>query len=109
MKIGETEIQETFAEAFSMHFVSLIITAADEYWLNAALNEVTGYSASVISCDAETGISTRLDPVDTPDGRIGASNWRRRDRHGESGRGHGQAGKPSCGSLRGSDFVSERR
>ena len=72
MKIGETEIQETFAEAFPMHFVSLIITAADEYWLNAALNEVTGYSASVISCDAETGISSRLDPADTPDGRIGA-------------------------------------
>jgi len=72
VKIGETEIEETFAEAFPMHYVSLVITAEDEYWLEAALSEVTGYSASVISCDAETGVSSYIAKEDTPDGRPGA-------------------------------------
>ena len=39
----------------------------------AALREFTGYSSSVIACDAETGLERGLDPADTPDGRPGAS------------------------------------
>ena len=54
MKIGNTEIEDTFAEAFGMKYVRLIITAEDEYWLDAGLKELTGYSSSVIACDAET-------------------------------------------------------
>src|SRR6476646_8878470 len=56
-----------------MRYVRLIVTAADEYWLEAALHELTGYSSSVIACDAETGIERRIPAAETPDGRTGAS------------------------------------
>jgi len=56
-----------------MRFVRLIVTAVDEYWLDAGLRELTGYSSSVIACDAETGIERRLTAAETPDGRPGAS------------------------------------
>lgn len=71
MKIGETEIVETFAEAFRMRFVRLIVTAHDEYWLDAAAREFTGYASSVIACDAEAGVERKLEPAETPDGRPG--------------------------------------
>ncbi len=73
MLIDGTYIEDTFAEAFGMRYVRLLITAADDYWLDAALRELTGYSSSVIACDAETGIERRLPPAETPDGRPGAS------------------------------------
>ena len=73
LKIGDTLIDDTFAEAFGMRYVRLVITAHDEYWLEAALREFTGYSSSVIACDAETGVEQRLSPDETPDGRIGAA------------------------------------
>jgi formylmethanofuran--tetrahydromethanopterin N-formyltransferase len=73
MQIGPTEIVNTFAEAFGMRYTRLVVTAADEYWLDAAAREATGYAASVISCDAEAGVEERLTPDRTPDGRPGAS------------------------------------
>ena len=73
MQLGNTQIDDTFAEAFGMRYTRLIVTAADEYWLEAGLREFTGYSSSVIACDAETGVERRLNPEETPDGRVGAS------------------------------------
>jgi len=73
VKIGSTEIEDTFAEAFKMYFVRLLITADDSFWLEAAIQEVTGYSASVIACDAETGIERFVTAEETPDGRLGAA------------------------------------
>ncbi|MFL2863946.1 MAG: formylmethanofuran--tetrahydromethanopterin N-formyltransferase [Pirellulaceae bacterium] len=73
VKIGNTEIEDTFAEAFGMKYVRLIITADDEYWLEAGLKELTGYSSSVIACDAETGVEQYLSAEETPDGRMGAA------------------------------------
>lgn len=73
MKLGETFIEDTFAEAFRMVYVQLIVTAHDDHWLDAALRELTGYSSSVIACDAETGLESALAPDATPDGRVGAS------------------------------------
>lgn len=73
MKIGETLIDDTFAEAFGMRYTRCIITADDAYWLDAAVREVTGYSASVIACDAEAGLERRLAPAETPDQRPGAA------------------------------------
>ena len=73
LKIGDTVIEDTFAEAFRMVYARLCITAHDEHWLDAALRELTGYSASVIACDAETGIERMLDADATPDGRVGAA------------------------------------
>ncbi|MBW3597752.1 MAG: formylmethanofuran--tetrahydromethanopterin N-formyltransferase [Planctomycetes bacterium] len=71
MHLGDTFIDDTFAEAFGMRYVRFVVTAHDDYWLEAALREVTGYSASVIACDAETGLDRRLSPEETPDGRLG--------------------------------------
>src|SRR5262245_18452722 len=73
MLLGGTFIEDTFAEAFGMRYVRLIITAADDYWLEAGLRELTGYSSSVIACDAEAGIERRIPAAETPDGRPGES------------------------------------
>lgn len=72
MQIGSTLILDTFAEAFRMRYVRLIVTATDEYWLETALREFTGYGTSVIGCDAEIGVEQMLDSSVTPDGRPGA-------------------------------------
>ena len=73
MNIGTTFIEDTFAEAFGMRYCRLIVTALDDYWLDTALREFTGYSASVIACDAETGVERLLSGDETPDGRPGAA------------------------------------
>jgi formylmethanofuran--tetrahydromethanopterin N-formyltransferase len=73
VQLDGTLIDDTFAEAFGMRYVRLIITAADDYWLDAALRELTGYSSSVIACDAETGVERRMPAAETPDGRPGAA------------------------------------
>ncbi len=73
MNVGSTHIDDTFAEAFGMSYVRMVITACDEYWLDAAVREVTGYSSSVIACDAEMGLERYLPVGESPDGRPGAS------------------------------------
>jgi formylmethanofuran--tetrahydromethanopterin N-formyltransferase len=73
MRLGNTLIVDTFAEAFRMRYARLIITAADEHCLNDALHEFTGYGSSVIACDAEVGLERRLSTEETPDGRPGAA------------------------------------
>jgi formylmethanofuran--tetrahydromethanopterin N-formyltransferase len=73
LKLSETFIDDTFAEAFGMRYARLIVTAHDDYWLDAALREATGYGSSVIACDAEAGVETRLTADLTPDGRPGAA------------------------------------
>ena len=62
-----------FAEAFRMRYARVIITALDEFWLDAALREFCGYGSSVIGCDAEVGVERFLSPEETPDGRPGAA------------------------------------
>jgi formylmethanofuran--tetrahydromethanopterin N-formyltransferase len=73
VELNGTVIDDTFAEAFGMRYTRLIVTAADEYWLDAAIREFTGYSSSVIACDAETGVEKKLTVDESPDGRVGAS------------------------------------
>ena len=73
MHVGTTLIVDTFAEAFRLRFVRLIVTAHDEHWLDAAIHAVCGYGTSVIGCDAEVGVERRLEVADTPDGRRGAA------------------------------------
>ncbi len=73
MNLGPTLILDTFAEAFRMRFVRLVVTAVDDYWLDAALRECTGYGSSVIGCDAEIGVERLLPATETPDGRPGAA------------------------------------
>jgi formylmethanofuran--tetrahydromethanopterin N-formyltransferase len=73
LNIGPTLIVDTFAEGFGMRYCRLIVTALDEYWLDAALREFTGYAASVIACDAESGVERMLGASESPDGRPGAA------------------------------------
>jgi formylmethanofuran--tetrahydromethanopterin N-formyltransferase len=73
MRIGPTEILDTYAEAFGARFTRLIITAADDFWLEAALRSITGYGTSVLGCDAEAGIEQRLPTDQSPDGRSAAA------------------------------------
>lgn len=69
ISIGPSQIAETFAEAFRMRYTRLIVTAVDEYWLNAATRELCGYGSSVISCDAEIAVERMLPAGESPDGR----------------------------------------
>ena len=73
LDINGVRVEDTFAEAFGMSYVRLILTAEDEYWLDAALAEFTGYSSSVIACDVEAGRECALSAQQTPDGRVGAA------------------------------------
>jgi formylmethanofuran--tetrahydromethanopterin N-formyltransferase len=73
VEIRGTLIDDTFAEAFGMRYSRLVVTAADDYWLDAGVREFTGYSSSVIACDAETGVESLLTAAQTPDGRPGAA------------------------------------
>ena len=73
MKIDRTIIVDTFAEAFSMRYTRLIVTAINPRWLNSAVNQLCGYGSSVIGCDAEVGLESWLAPSQTLDQRHGAS------------------------------------
>jgi formylmethanofuran--tetrahydromethanopterin N-formyltransferase len=73
MRLGDTLILDTFAEAFRMRYTRIIVTAADAPCLDDALREFTGYGSSVIACDAEVGVERLLPTDETPDGRPGAA------------------------------------
>jgi formylmethanofuran--tetrahydromethanopterin N-formyltransferase len=73
MKIGGTQILDTFAEAFGARYTRLIVTAADDYWLQTSLRSMTGYGTSVLGCDAEAGVERMLPPEESPDVRPAAA------------------------------------
>ena len=55
-KIGEVEVEDTFAEAFPMAAVRVLITAEDEYWAKTAAQVATGFASSIIMSPAEAGV-----------------------------------------------------
>ena len=71
MIINGIKIENTFAEAFPMKAVRLIITADSKYWLKQAVNNMTGFATSVIACGCEAGIEKEIKPSETLDGRSG--------------------------------------
>jgi formylmethanofuran--tetrahydromethanopterin N-formyltransferase len=71
VEIAGTVIDDTFAEAFGMRYLRLIVTAHDQHWLDAAQRAVAGYGTSIIACDAEIAVEQSLSPDATPDGRPG--------------------------------------
>ena len=71
MIINGVKIEKTFAEAFPMKAVRLIITAESKYWLKKAVDSMTGFATSVIACGCEGGIEKEIPPSKTPDGRLG--------------------------------------
>ncbi len=68
-----TLIVPTFAEAFSMRYTRLVVSAINERWLKHAVDEFCGYGSSVIGCDAEVGVETWIPESQSPDGRSAAS------------------------------------
>ena len=67
------EIEDTFAEGFSMWGSRIIITASSQKWADTAATTMTGFATSVISCDCEAGIESIIAPDDSPDGRPGTA------------------------------------
>jgi formylmethanofuran--tetrahydromethanopterin N-formyltransferase len=73
LTLNDVAIEDTFAEAFPMTAVRLIVTAETPAWAQTAAQVATGYASSVIGCDAEAGLERTLGPDETPDGRPGVS------------------------------------
>src|SRR2546428_13694325 len=71
MNINGVEIEDTFAEAFDMRVARVVVTAETSAWAQTAATVATGYSTSIIGCDAEAGVETELAPGRAPDGRAG--------------------------------------
>ena len=65
-------IDDTYAEAFRSIYAEVLVTAHSAKWLEHAIHAATGNASSSILCDCEAGVSRRLSPSETPDGRIGA-------------------------------------
>ncbi len=73
MRLADTEVVDTFAEAFPMWGARIVITAESPAWANEAARSLTGFATSVIGCKCEAGIERELEPAETPDGRPGIS------------------------------------
>jgi formylmethanofuran--tetrahydromethanopterin N-formyltransferase len=73
MLIRGVEVQDTFAEAFTMRVARIVITARSQRWVRAASDKLTGFATSVIGCKCEAGVERWLPPEETPDGRPGVS------------------------------------
>jgi formylmethanofuran--tetrahydromethanopterin N-formyltransferase len=73
LTVNNVPIDDTFAEAFPMSAVRVVVTAETSGWARTAGQAATGYAASVIGCDAEAGIERELPPDETPDGRPGVA------------------------------------
>ena len=73
LTLNAVEVEDTFAEAFPMSAVRVLVTAETIGWARTAAHSATGYAASVIGCDAEAGVERELSPDETPDGRPGVA------------------------------------
>jgi formylmethanofuran--tetrahydromethanopterin N-formyltransferase len=73
MQIRGVQIEDTFAEAFTMRASRLIITARSRRWADAAAAKITGFATSVIGCKCEAGVERELAEAETPDRRPGVS------------------------------------
>jgi formylmethanofuran--tetrahydromethanopterin N-formyltransferase len=73
MRYQGIEIEDTFAEAFTMYGTRVIVTADNEKWADIAAREATGFATSIIECGIEAGIEKKLSPDQTLDGRPGVS------------------------------------
>lgn len=73
MRYRGIEIEDTFAEAFTMYGTRVIVTADNEKWAEIAAKEATGFATSIIECGIEAGIEKKLKPSETFDRRPGVS------------------------------------
>jgi formylmethanofuran--tetrahydromethanopterin N-formyltransferase len=73
MRLYDTEVVDTFAEAFAMWGARIVVTADTPGWAGHAARSLTGFATSVIGCKCEAGLERELDAAETPDGRPGIS------------------------------------
>ncbi len=73
MRLHDVEVEDTFAEAFTMWGARIVITAETPGWAGHAARSLTGFATSVIGCKCEAGIDRELDAAETPDGRPGVA------------------------------------
>ena len=73
MQLHDAEVEDTFAEAFTMWGARIAITAETPGWANEAARSLTGFATSVIGCKCEAGVERELAADETPDGRPGVS------------------------------------
>jgi formylmethanofuran--tetrahydromethanopterin N-formyltransferase len=73
MRVHETEVEDTFAEAFGMWGARIVVTADTPGWAELAARSLTGFATSVIGCKCEAGLDRVLDAGETPDGRPGVA------------------------------------
>ncbi len=73
MEVRGVHIEDTFAEAFGMRGVRLVITAKTMRWAREAAAKLTGFATSVIACKCEAGVERELAEDETPDARPGVS------------------------------------
>jgi formylmethanofuran--tetrahydromethanopterin N-formyltransferase len=71
MEIRGVFIEDTFAEAFGMRAVRIVVTARDMRWARESALKLTGFATSVIACKCEAAIERELAPDETPDARPG--------------------------------------
>jgi formylmethanofuran--tetrahydromethanopterin N-formyltransferase len=69
--LGDTRVDDTFAEAFPMRYTRVVITAATDAWALDAARSMTGFATSVIGCKCEAAIERMMAAGETPDGRPG--------------------------------------
>ncbi|MHA1821622.1 MAG: formylmethanofuran--tetrahydromethanopterin N-formyltransferase [Promethearchaeota archaeon] len=73
MELNGVEIDDTFAEGFSLYASRILITAENIEYAEWAARAATGFAQSTIHCPCEAGIDQRLGADETPDGRPGVS------------------------------------
>lgn len=71
MRFHDAEVEDTFAEAFTMWGARIVVTAESPAWATEAARSLTGFATSVIGCKCEAGVERELAPAETPDGRPG--------------------------------------
>lgn len=71
MRLGRVEVEDTFAEAFTMYGSRVLITAVNARWAMHSALAMTGFGSSIIMCGCEAGIEGETN--DTPDGRPGVN------------------------------------
>jgi formylmethanofuran--tetrahydromethanopterin N-formyltransferase len=73
MRLHDAEVEDTFAEAFTMWGARIVVTAETPTWAGHAARSLTGFATSVIGCKCEAGIDRELGAAETPDGRPGVA------------------------------------
>ncbi len=73
LELNGVEIDDTYAEAFTMWCSRVLITAVNEDWALTCARIFTGFAVSTIACDCEAAIDKIIPADQTPDKRPGVS------------------------------------